>query len=525
MPKPIYLDGRSLSLAKLKTILRDSPRVSLDPAAKSELAKARRFLVKKLDGPAPLYGINTGVGALKSVRIPPADRLRLQRNLIRSHASGHGPPFPAEVARTTLIIHANHLTRPYSAARPQVVEKLLEFYNKGLIPYVPKYGSVGASGDLIPLAHIALNLIGEGELLLEGRRAPAPRVLEKLNVRPLDPQEKEGLSLLNGTALSAALLALGLIRLENLLDSAEIAAALSTEVLMGSPRAFSPRALGVRPHPGALTTGERLTRLMAGSGIVASHQACGRVQDAYSIRCTPQVLGAVRDLADWARSVLEIELNSSTDNPVVFPSDDDVVFAGNFHGEPLALALDALRIGVVEIASISERRLYRLLDPALSDGLPPFLAAAGGLHSGYMMAQYLAASLLGEMKVLATPATNENIVTSAGQEDFVSFSNISGGLLLDLLDKAAPILAVELLLASQAYEFRKPLALGEGTGRAYRFVRSRVKKLADDRPPYREIESLTPLVERGALVRAVWGPEGPTLPGPRLAKPPSPPAP
>ncbi|MGH8104396.1 MAG: histidine ammonia-lyase [bacterium] len=504
MKRTIELDGRSLSLKTLKIILRDVLPVNLSRRARRQMLNAREYLLRKMREPVPLYGINTGVGALKSVRIPPSDRLQLQHNLIRSHAAGWGDPFSEDVVRATLIIHANNLARPYAAARPQIVEKLLEFHNKNVIPFVPKYGSVGASGDLIPLAHIALNLMGEGEVFVYGRRAPAKRVLASRRIAVLSPLEKEGLSLINGTAISSALLAVGLIGIENLIEAGEVAAALSTEVLMGSPRAFSAAALEVRPHPGALRTGERLTRLMKNSGIVRSHVDCGRVQDAYSIRCTPQVLGAVRDLFTWARSVLEIEMNSTTDNPIVVPSKDEVLFAGNFHGEPLGLAMDALRTGVVEVAGISERRLYRMLDPNLSDGLPPFLAPASGLNSGYMMAQYLAASLLGEMKVLSTPATKENIVTSAGQEDFVSFSNIAGSLLLDAIEKAEVVVAIELLLGCQAYEHRKPLALGNGTGRAYRLVRSRVKRLDDDRTLYKEIETAAALVRHGDVARAAW---------------------
>jgi histidine ammonia-lyase len=449
------------------------------------------------------YGVNTGFGRFVSKSIPEELTEELQLRLLRSHACGVGDPYPPEIVRAAMLLRANALGKGCSGAAIDTVELLIECLNRGVLPHVPARGSVGASGDLAPLAHLALPLVGEGEASFEGRRMPSSEALAAVGLAPVRLGAKEGLSLINGTQFMAAFGALGIMRARRLTKAADIGCALSLEGLQGSRTSFLPAIHALRPLRGQGDAAANVLRLLEGSAINESHRWCDQVQDAYSLRCAPQVHGASRDLLDYVHATISVELNAATDNPLVLVEDDLLVSNGNFHGQPVAFALDALAMAVAELANISERRIERLVNPSLSGGLPAFLTADGGLNSGFMIPQYVAASLVSENKVLAHPASVDSIPTSAGQEDHVSMGNASGLKAWQVLANAERTLAIELLAGAQAVEFLAPLEPGAGVVAARVFVRSLSPRLEDDRPLAGDIEVVAGAIRDGSLVAAV----------------------
>ena len=498
----IELGARPLSLADVVAVARDGAPVRLAPEARERMVASREVVEAAIRENRVVYGVTTGFGELKDKRIPADSVAQLQLNLLRSHAAGVGRDAPHEAVRAMVLLRAASLAHGRSGVRPDVVEALLLLLERRVTPVVPLQGSVGASGDLAPLAHLALVLIGEGEAWLgpigeaEMRRMPAALALRGAGLQPLTLQAKEGLALINGTQFSTAIAGLACADARALWEAGVAAAALSTEVLLGSFQPARADVLELRPYPGALETARRLRAYADGSGLVASHQDCGRVQDAYSLRCVPQVMGASWDALAHVENQLEIEINSVNDNPLVLPG-GDVVSAGLFHAQPVGLAADYLKIAVAEIASISERRIDRLTDARVSE-LPAVLAESPGLESGYMMAQYTAAALVSENKVLCHPATVDSIPTGAGIEDHVSMAPIAARHLRQVVDNAARVVALELLCACRGLEFRRPLTAGEGSERVYQAVRRLAAAPEGDRPLSAPCET----VARWALSRA-----------------------
>src|SRR5207253_2440092 len=480
--------------------------------ARAKMRAARDLVERAAQGATEhTYGVNTGFGRFVSKSIPEELTEELQLRLLRSHACGVGEPYPDEIVRAAMVLRANALAKGYSGARVETVELLLECLNRGVLPHVPSRGSVGASGDLAPLAHLALPLIGEGEAWVDGERLPGGEALDRAGLEPLRLRAKEGLSLVNGTQFMAAFGALGLLRAQRLAKTADLACALSLEALQGSRASFLPQIHSLRPLRGQRSSAENLYRLLEGSAIIESHRWCDKVQDAYSLRCAPQVHGASRDLLDYVWYTVSAELNAATDNPLVLVQDEMLVSNGNFHGQPLAFALDALAMAVSELASISERRVERLVNPNLSDGLPAFLTSDGGLNSGFMIPQYVAASLVSENKALCHPASVDSIPTSAGQEDHVSMGNAAGLQAWQVLANCERALAIELLAGAQAVEFLAPLEPGNGVRATRSFVRSLSPRLRDDRQLTGDIEAVAGSIRDGALVGAVEGEVGELL--------------
>jgi histidine ammonia-lyase len=448
------------------------------------------------------------VGLLADVRVPPADLEQLQRNVVRSHAAGTGDPLECEEVRAMMLIRANVLAKGYSGIRPIVAERLCQMLESGVTPVVPSRGSVGASGDLAPLAHMALVLMGEGEAEFSGARMPGGEALRLAEIEPLALASKEGISLVNGTQAMLAVGCLELVGAEALMDTAEVVCALTVDALRGTPRAFEPRLHAVRAHTGQSTSAAHLLRLLEGSEIRASHVSCRRVQDAYSLRCAPQVHGAVRDTLAQARRVFSIELNSATDNPLVF--DGEVLSGGNFHGEPLAFQLDFLAIALTALSGISERRIDRLVNPALNEDLPAFLARHPGLESGLMMAQVTAAALVAENRVLATPASPGSITTSGNKEDFVSMGMTSALKWKHVVRNTRAVLAIEALAAARALEFLRPLHSSPLLEVARERVRSVCSAFAGDHPISPDIAALESLIARGRLTVSSLAGQDPT---------------
>jgi histidine ammonia-lyase len=449
------------------------------------------------------YGVNTGFGRFVSKQIPEEQTEELQLRLLRSHACGVGDPYPDEVVRAAMLLRANALAKGNSGARIETVELLLDCLNRGVLPRVPARGSVGASGDLAPLAHLALPLVGEGSAWHDGELLAGDAALRRAGLEPLQLVAKEGLSLINGTQFMAAQGALALVRAQRLARAADCACALSLEALQGSRNSFLPQIHALRPLRGQGVSAANLLRLLEGSAIIESHRWCDKVQDAYSLRCAPQVHGASRDLLDYVEYTVGTELNAATDNPLVLVEEGMLVSAGNFHGQPLAFALDALAMAVAELASISERRVERLVNPNLSDGLPAFLTTDGGLNSGFMIAQYVSASLVSENKSLCHPASVDSIPTSAGQEDHVSMGNAAGLKAWQVVANAEHALAIELLAAAQAVEFLAPLEPGHGARATHDHVRTLSERLRDDRPLGPDIEAVAGSIRDGSLLAAV----------------------
>jgi histidine ammonia-lyase len=497
---PIVLTGEDLTVSDVWAVAVDGASASLAESAKERMLAARA-LVDGVQG-EHTYGVNTGFGRFVSAHIPEELAEELQLRLLRSHACGVGEPYSDEVIRAAMLLRANTLAKGFSGARISTVELLLECLNRGVLPFVPARGSVGASGDLAPLAHLALPLIGEGYATVQGELLEGADALGAVGLEPVRLASKEGLSLVNGTQFMASMASLAVVRARGLAKTADLACALSLESLQGSRTSFLAAVHRARPLRGQQDSAANVWRLLEGSAILESHRWCDRVQDAYSLRCSPQVHGASRDLLDYVEATVAVELNSATDNPLVLVDDDLIVSAGNFHGQPLALALDALAMAVAELANISERRVERLVNPALSEGLPPFLIEEGGLNSGFMIPQYVAAALVSENKVLAHPASVDSIPTSAGQEDHVSMGNAAGLKALRVLDNAERALAIELLAGSQAIEFLAPLQPGEGVRAVHDAVRGLSPRLTEDRSLSADIERVAEAVRSGAIVDA-----------------------
>jgi histidine ammonia-lyase len=501
--------GEQLDVADVVAVARGE-HVELSPDAADRMRASRALVDEKVASAETVYGVTTGIGSLATVRIAPEQAARLQFDLVRSHATAVGPPLSREEARAMLLLRAHVLALGHSGVRPLVVERMVEMLNRDLIPAVPQQGSLGASGDLAPLAHLALPLIGLGQLLGPAGPLEAAGQLAEAGLEPLTLLPKEGLALVNGTQGMLAIGSLALARAEALAKAADVAAAMSVEALLGTDVAFDERLQRLRPHPGQAASASNLRRMLAGSGITASHRESGHlVQDAYSLRCAPQVHGAARDMFAHVRSVLVREVGAVSDNPVVFPDDGEVVSGGNFHGQPVAVVLDALAMSVVPVASISERRLYRLLDPSLSNGLPPFLVQESGLNSGYMLVQYTAASLVSESKTLAHPASVDSITSSAGQEDHVSMGMTAARHARECVANAEAVVAFEALAAAQALGLRAPLQPAAGTSAALAAIRDVVPALDADREVRLDMAAVTELVRSGRLVEAAEAGVGP----------------
>jgi histidine ammonia-lyase len=494
--------GEPLTLEDVVAVARGAD-VELPSTARGRIAAAHDVVERAVDSNATLYGVTTGFGSLANVRIDADQAHLLQERIVRSHATAVGRPLSKEEARAMLLLRAHVLALGHSGVRALIVERMVEMLNRDLVPVVPEQGSLGASGDLAPLANLALPLLGAGELLVDGEPVPAADALAKAGLDPIALGAKEGLALVNGTQGMLAVGILAADRAERLVRTADVTAAMSVEAALGSDQVFDERLTDLRPHEGVVASASNLRRLLAGSPIVASHRESEHlVQDAYSLRCSPQVNGATREVLRFARGVLEVESNAVSDNPIVFPDDDEVLTGGNFHGQPVAVALDALAAALVPLASIAERRLYRLLDPARNNGLPAFLVEESGLNSGFMLVQYTAASLVSECKTIAHPASVDSIGSSAGQEDHVSMGMTAARHAREVVANAEVVIALEALVAAQALDLRAPLEPAAGTKAARDAVRGRVPFLDADRELGSDIDAVVDLVRTGVLLRA-----------------------
>src|SRR3989440_11425889 len=488
----LELDGQRLSLAEVSAVARAEQTLSLSPAARARAEKSRAVVDQIIAENRAVYGINTGFGKLSDIHIDHSELNDLQVNLVRSHSCGLGNPLSIDEARAMLLLRANVLALGYSGCRPVLIEKLIDMLNRGVTPVIPEKGSVGASGDLAPLAHLALTVIGEGEAFYENERLPSADALQRAGIESFQLEVKEGLALLNGTQAMAAVGGLALHRAQRVAALADVAGAMTLEALRGTPVAFDERIHEARPHPGQIEVAAHLLHLLRDSEIRQSHvENDPRVQDAYSLRCMPQVHGAVRGALEHCENVLEIESASATDNPLIFADGGDVLSGGNFHGAPLALALDYAAIAITDLMSISERRTDRLVNPDTSEGLPPFLSPHAGTHSGVMILHVAAVALLNEAKVLAHPASVANLPTSGGKEDHVSMGMSSTLKLRGIVENAEHLLAIELLTAAEGLEFRRPLKGGAGVEQAY----ERVRKIS---PAVEADRSLSPDIARVA---------------------------
>ncbi|HEY3580927.1 MAG TPA: histidine ammonia-lyase [Pyrinomonadaceae bacterium] len=494
----LELSGQPLTLQQIVDVASGKERVTLGAEARVRVEEARRVVEQIVAQKRTVYGVNTGFGKLSDVTIDPADLRQLQLNLVRSHAVGLGDPLSELEARAMLLLRANVLATGFSGARPLVIETLIAMLERGVTPVIPEKGSVGASGDLAPLAHLALTAIGEGEAFFNGERLPSIVALEGAQIAPLQLEVKEGLALLNGTQAMGAVAAIALHRAEKLARLADVAGAMTLEALRGTPVAFDERIHTARPHAAQITVAAHLRELLADSEIRKSHvENDPRVQDAYSLRCMPQVHGAVRTALAHATSIVEIESGSATDNPLVFSDTGEVLSGGNFHGAPLALVFDYAAIALTDLMSITERRIDRLVNPDANEGLPPFLTAHPGISSGFMMLQVSAAALLNEARVLAHPASIDNVPTDGGKEDHVSMGMTAATKLRSIVKLAEMATAIELLTAAQALDYRAPLAPGRGVKEAHRIVRSLVQPLIEDRSMAGDIENVRAAIVNG----------------------------
>jgi len=493
------LDGSHLTFDDVCRVSKDNGEVGIHPSAVVAMERSRAVVERLAAGDAPVYGVNTGVGLLADVRVPPEQLEELQRNVVRSHACGVGPALAREEVRAMMLIRANVLARGFSGIRPLVAEQLCRLLNRNVTPVVPSQGSVGASGDLAPLAHIALVLIGEGEAEFHDVKLSGDEALRRAEIEPIVLASKEGISLLNGTQAMLAVGGLQLLEVENLTESADLVCAMTVDGLRGTPRAFDARIHQVRPFPGQLESAANLLSYLEGSAIRESHISCRRVQDAYSLRCAPQVHGAVRDAVATARRVLEIELNAVTDNPLVVG--EEIFSGGNFHGEPLALQFDALAVALTVLSGISERRIDRLLNPALNEELPAFLTNRAGLESGLMMLQVTAAALVGENRVLSQPASTGSITTSGNKEDFVSMGMASALKLKQVVRNTRHVLAIEMITAARALDCLHPLASGPAIERVRSALTSVSPAWTGDRPLGGDIEKVGEWIASGAPLR------------------------
>ncbi len=500
--KTLILDGQHLTLEQVEEVAQGKAKVLVSPLVTKKVKRSRDFVEKALSGGQKIYGVTTGFGLLSDRLINSSQIEALQKNLIQSHSVGVGPYFDEVTTRAIMLLRTNVLAMGYSGVRMEVIKTLVEMLNRGVHPLIPEKGSVGASGDLAPLAHLASVVMGEGEALFDGKRMAGKKAMLGAGISPLVLKAKEGLSLINGTQVMTAVGVLALLRAERLCKVADIVGACTLEALKGTLSAFDTDIQKVRPFEGQLAVSKNFQRLDRDSEIAQSHKFCSKIQDAYSLRCIPQVHGAVRDGLNFVRKVLEIEVNSATDNPLIFAEKGKILNCGNFHGEPVAFALDLLGIVVSELGAISERRIEKLINPALS-GLPPFLTKKGGLHSGLMMVQVSAASLVSENKVLAHPASVDSIPTSADKEDHVSMGTISARKGMEIVRNVEHILAMELLCATQGLEFLLPLRPGIGVREAYRVVREKIPPIKGDRRFSEDIEKIRLMIESGRLLKQI----------------------
>jgi histidine ammonia-lyase len=514
----LHINGNDLTLDDVRQVVYERRPVLLQSEARAAVERARAVIDHLVENEIVMYAVNTGVGHLADLHIPLQDVHKLQLNLVRSHCVGVGEPLAQNVIRAMMLLRANSLAKGFSGVRPVVIDTLCEMLNRGVHPVIPSQGSVGASGDLAPLSHLALGMIGEGEVVHEGQPMGAAAALKKADIKPLELHAKEAISLINGTQGMLAIGVLAMMDAEVLADAADVIGALTLDALKGTDVAFDDRIQNARPHPGQLLVARNLRRLLEGSIIRESHLECQKVQDAYSLRCMPQVHGAVRDTLAHCRQVFEVEMNSAVDNPLVFPEERKiggpkravgvtvpgaVLSGGNFHGEPLAFALDFIAIALSALAGISERRLERLVNPALNEGLPAFLAPGAGLNSGFMMPQVTAAALVSENKVLSHPASVDSITTSGNKEDFVSMGMTSANKLRRVTANARNVLAIEALAAAQAHDFRAPLETSKRGKVALAAIRAVSPTVMDDRVIAPDIAKVAAVIASGKLGEAL----------------------
>ncbi len=498
MTKALNINGDKLSLSDFYAVVLERRPVHFSELAEKKMNRSRRLVGKILSEGEAVYGVNTGFGKLARERISNAQIQQLQVNLIRSHACGAGPPLSESAVRGILLLRAQVLAMGHSGVRPLIVARLVEILNCDLYPFIPSRGSVGACGDLIPLAHLALLLLGEGEAFFEGERLPGALALKRAGIQPVTLEAKEGLSLVNGTQAALSLGLLALHRAERLAETANLAGAMSLEALMGTPTAFDEKLQNLRPHPGQLAVAKKIRIFLENSEIRDSHVACDRIQDPYSIRCIPQVHGAVCDAIGFVKNTLLIEMNSVTDNPIVFPEDGEILSGGNFHGHPIALSLDFLAVALTHLGVISERRIAQLIDPECID-LPPFLTRRPGLNSGLMMPQVAAAALASECKVLAHPASVDSIPTSVNQEDYVSMAMGAALKLQQITQNISDILAIELFAAAEGVAFHAPLKAGRGVEDGITKLRAEVLPLDEDRSLQKDFEKISKMILKGVF--------------------------
>jgi histidine ammonia-lyase len=509
--KALHINGNELTPEAVREVAVERRSVLLDPDARASVGRARAVVDALVAGNQVSYAITTGVGKLSDVRIAGEQIREMQVNLVRSHAVGVGEPLAAAEVRAMILLRANSLSKGFSGVRAEIIDALCEMLNRGVTPFVPSQGSVGASGDLAPLAHLALALIGEGECLDDGGiRISSAEALRRAQIKPVVLEAKEAVSLINGTQGMLAVGILALLAAQTLVDTADVIGALTLDALHGTDAAFDERIHRARPHPGQLKTADNLRRMLEGSEIRESHRDCARVQDAYSLRCMPQVHGAVRDTLAHCRAVMETEINSAVDNPLVFvknsknaDGEGDVVSGGNFHGEPVAFALDFLGIALTALAGISERRLERLVNPSLNEGLPPFLAAGAGLNSGFMMPQVTAAALVSENKIFAHPASADSITTSGNKEDFVSMGMTAALKLKRIIENTRNAMAIEAMAAAQALDFVAPLKTGKRGLEAYAAIRSVCPTMDKDRVMYQDFARIADLIASGRVAEVL----------------------
>jgi histidine ammonia-lyase len=500
--KIVKIDGNSLKIEDVVEVASNYVNVDITDSAKKKVSKCREVIDDIIRKGTVVYGVNTGVGGLSNVPITKDQITELQKNLIMSHATGVGEPLSEEVVRAAMLLSANALAKGFSGVRLSVIETLLAMLNKKVHPVIPEKGSVGASGDLAPLSHMALVITGKGEALYNGKRMSGKDAMKMAGIETLILKSKEGLAIINGTEIMTAVAALNIYDAERMVKTAQIAGAMCLEALKGSTKPFDERIHVLRAHKGQKMCAANIRTLTKGSEIIASHKDCPKVQDAYTLRCMAQVYGAVIDTISYAKRIVETEINSTTDNPIVFPETGEVISGGNFHGEPIAFAMDFLGIALAELGNISERTIYRLIDHNLSE-MPSFLIERSGLHSGFMITQYTAAALVSENKVLSHPASTDSIPTSAGQEDHVSMGTIAARKARQILENVGYVVAIELLCAAQGIDFQKPLKAGVGVQKAYTLIRKHIPKLEKDRIMYIDVEKINSVVKNGGILETV----------------------
>lgn len=507
--KKLVLDGESLTLESLATVMDPATQIRVASACRKNVQKSRAVVEKAVREKKQVYGITTGFGALSDVFISPEKGRQLQKNILMSHAAGVGNPLPDEIVRLIMTLMINSKAKGYSGLRWTTLETLVELFNRGVIPQVPAKGSVGASGDLAPLAHLSLVLIGRGKARFKGRLMSGRQALKRAEINPVVLAEGEGLALINGTQVMTAIGAWTLHQAVQLAKLADVSASMSLEVLLGSNTQLHKKIHRIRPHKGQIQSAANMRSITDDSEIITSHKDCKRIQDAYSLRCSPQVHGASRDTIRFAFEAIQTEMNSATENPLIFP-DGQILSGGNFHGQPIALALDHLAVALAELANISERRIERMVNPTLS-GLPSFLIQEGGLNSGFMIAQYTAAALVSENKSLAHPASVDSIPTSANKEDHVSMGTISARKAREILKNLRHVVAIEFLCAAQGLDLLTNLKPGKGTLMAYKVLRRHVSSMKKDRELSPDIETVAGIIDNGEILSAVEKACGPLL--------------